>query len=101
MPESVLMKGSAPPVAVYLGSDPTKNTSFGAKDLRFMTIKLSIRTRDEDHSISYKQTAGGNSPGRHRPISYFDVDPGTQGLARVVSLLSKVELSSIAGRNMK
>jgi len=101
MPESVLMKGSAPPVTVYLGSDSTKNISIGPKDLRFLTVKLSVRTRDEDHSILYKQSAGGNSPGKHNPIPYFDADPTTQGLARVVSLLSKVELTSIAGRNMK
>lgn len=101
LPESVLMQGAAPPVAVYMGTDTSKSTTYGVKDLRFMTIKLSIRTRDEDHSIPYKQSSGSSGPGKHKPIDYFDADPGTQGLARVVSLLAKVELTSLAGRNMK
>ena len=101
LPESVLMQGIATPVPVYLGSDPTKSASYGAKDLRFMTIKLSLSTSDEDHSITYKQGIGSSGPGNHKPIDYFDIDPSSEGLARVVSILSKVELTNLAARNMK
>lgn len=102
LPESVLMKGtSVPPIAAYLGTDPTKNVIFGPKDLRFLTVKLSIRTRDEDHEIDWSNAPMGMGPGNHRPIPYFDVDPKAHGLARVVSLLSKVELTNLAARNVK
>ena len=102
LPESILNLAPATPAA-YLGSSPTTALSFnhGPKDLRLVTIKLSTRTRDEDPSISYKQSGAGTSPGQHKPINYFDTDPNMQGLARVVSLVSKVDFSNLAARNMK
>jgi len=102
MPETVLDLQSASPPA-YLGTDSSKAAAvaYGSKDLRFVTIKLSLRTKDEDNTIAYNQTGGHGNTAMHVPINYFDLYPSVQGLARVVSLVSKAEMTNLEARNIK
>jgi len=65
------------------------------EDLRFLTVKLTVRTQEEDPTHSHLPRTG-----LFAPLRSFEVDP-MDGAARTLTLASRVELSSLAVRNLK
>jgi len=65
------------------------------ENLRFLTVKLTVRTDQEDpnHTFAARQTLFG-------PLDGFEID-AMVGSCRTSSLASRVELTSLAVRNLK
>lgn len=66
------------------------------QDLRFVTIKLTTRTPDEDEAWPYRPRQN-----LFEPIESYEVDPTMRGSARTVSLAVRVPLVSFQVRNVK
>ncbi len=66
-------------------------TDAGARpdELRFVTIKLSVRTNAEDRTVRFVQRAG-----LHSQLLYYDIDPNKLGAARVLSLAQRITLEN-------
>jgi hypothetical protein len=64
--------------------------------LRFLTIKLTVRTALEDPDLMHQKRTALN-----KPIRSFDVLPALEGAARTMSMAAKVKLNTLAVRNMK
>jgi hypothetical protein len=74
-----------------LGKDSTR-----VQDLRFLTIKLTVRSALEDPDLTHQKRTG-----RGKPIRSYDVFPTMSGAARCLSMAAKVKLSTLAVRNVK
>jgi hypothetical protein len=66
------------------------------QDLRFMTLKITVRTMDEDPSRVHQ-----SRPALHKRIRSFDPDPTMEGAARTMTFTSRVLLQTLAVRNIK
>lgn len=71
---------------------PLGNTAV-PQDLRFATFKVSVRTAEEDRDLTFLPRGSA-----YGPIRYFDIDPTTDGSARVVSQAVRAEFRNIAIR---
>lgn len=65
------------------------------EDLRFVTVKLSVRSADEDPDQPFVAREGVFAPLRR-----YEVDPAMEGSARVESLALRVQLFNATMRNM-
>ncbi len=65
------------------------------EDLRFLTVKLTVRSEDEDTDFSFVPREDEFSP-----LMGYDVSD-MAGAARCMTLASRVELTSLAVRNLK
>jgi prepilin-type N-terminal cleavage/methylation domain-containing protein len=74
-----------------LGKDSAR-----VQDLRFLTIKLTVRTALEDPDLMHQKRTALN-----KPIRSFDILPALEGAARTMSMAAKVKLNTLAVRNMK
>lgn len=66
-----------------------------SQNLRFMTIKVTVRTDQEDPELTHVPRAGP-----YTRMNTYDVYPGLEGAARTLSLTSKVMLQTLAVRNI-
>jgi hypothetical protein len=66
------------------------------QDLRFMTLKMTVRTMDEDPTLTHQPR-----PALHKRIRTFDPDPTLGGASRTMSFTSRVFLQTLAVRNIK
>lgn len=66
------------------------------QDLRFVTVKLTTRTRDEDESRVFIPRTGVD-----KPLDQYEVDAAMKGAAGTVSLAVRVGLPSFLVRNVK
>lgn len=85
-----------PDDSVVGGAGKLSRTSDVTQDLRFLTLKLTVRTADEDPKTNH--IARGSTFGR---IHTFDVEPSLEGAARTMSMTSKLMLKTLAVRNVK
>lgn len=74
-----------------LGQDATARP----ENLRFVTVKLSVRAADEDPDTPFRAREGVFAPLRR-----YDVDPDAEGSARVESLALRVQLYNATMRDM-
>ena len=74
-----------------LGKDSTR-----VQDLRFLTLKLTVRSALEDPDLIHQARTALN-----KPIRTFDVFPSLEGAARTLSMASKIKLNTLAVRNVK
>lgn len=65
------------------------------QDLRFVTIKLSVRSADEDPDVPFMPRES-----LFAPLRRYDVDPDIEGSARVESLALRVQLFNATMRDM-
>mgnify|MGYP001566395261 CR=1 FL=1 len=65
------------------------------QNLRFMTVKVTVRSDQEDDERQHRPRAG-----TFTRIDSFDVYPGLTGAARAMTLTSKVMLQTLAVRNI-
>lgn len=65
------------------------------ENLRFVTVKLSVRAADEDPDLAFVPREGTSSP-----LLRYDVDPDGEGAARVESLALRVQLFNMTMRDM-
>jgi prepilin-type N-terminal cleavage/methylation domain-containing protein len=90
---------NAPTVGQVTGAGlfSLKNDHTGSpEDLRALTVKLTVRTPDEDQDFSFRERENIYSP-----IESFELDTDMRGSARTLSLACRVGLTSLAARNMK
>ena len=66
------------------------------EDLRFLTVKLSVRTSDEDPDVPFVPRTG-----EHAPLRRYEVDPDLTGSSRVESMATRVQLVNASFRNLK
>lgn len=66
------------------------------QDLRFVTIVLTARTRDEDPGLRFEERTGV-----HAPLLWFDADVDLFGATRTATLASRVDVKSFKVRNVK
>lgn len=66
-----------------------------SQNLRFMTVKVTVRTEQEDPELTHVPRVGP-----YTRILTYDVYPGLEGAARTLSLTSKVMLQTLAVRNI-
>ena len=66
------------------------------QDLRFVTVKLTVRSTDEDLDLVHKARQSETGP-----IYTFDVAKDLEGAAHTLTMTSKVMLSTLAVRNVK
>jgi len=66
------------------------------QDLRLLTLKVTVRSGDEDPELLHKPRQAANGP-----IWTFDPEPQLQGACRTVTLTSRVLLQTLAVRNVK
>lgn len=66
------------------------------QDLRFVTVKLTTRTPDEDEAWRHRPRQN-----LFDPIESYEVDPNMAGAARTVTLATRVSLDSFQVRNVK
>ncbi len=66
------------------------------QDLRFITVKLTTRTREEDETFPFKARAALNVP-----LDSFEIDPTMVGSAHTVSMAARVGFPSFQVRNVK
>lgn len=66
------------------------------EDLRFVTVKITLRGDDEDPKLTHKPRVGV-----HEPITTFDILPNVRGAAHTLTMASKMELRSFTVRNLK
>lgn len=71
-------------------------TGSKVQNLRFVTLKLTVRTADEDPDMGFRARASKTAP-----IHTFDITPGLEGSARTLSMTTKVMLQTLAYRNVK
>jgi hypothetical protein len=64
--------------------------------LRFVTVKLSMRTVDEDPATPFVARTAV-----HAPLDTYEVDTTVTGAARAVSLASRVGLKAFLVRNVQ
>jgi prepilin-type N-terminal cleavage/methylation domain-containing protein len=96
------------PVLQYIATNESKQlvTAGGAgllgtastrtQDLRFLTLKMTVRTAEEDPEFFLRARQSGTSP-----IAGFDVDSQMEGAARTFTLTTRVMMSTLAYRNLK
>lgn len=65
------------------------------ENLRALTVKLTVRTPTEDQDFSFDQRTG-----QYEPLDGFEIDP-LVGACRTLTLGSRVELTSLAVRNLR
>lgn len=65
-----------------------------SQDLRFMTVKVTVRSEDEDPDYSFQPRV------TNRRIRSYEVYPDLQGAARTMTMTSKVMLQNLAMRNI-
>lgn len=97
--------GSSPNIALYSLITSVADQAGGGllgslagsqpENLRFVTVKLTVRTanEDEDHAMVQRENP-------YSPLVSFEVSQMT-GACRTLSLASRVELTSLAVRNLK
>ena len=76
-----------------LGTDPAIAEP---NNLRYFTIKMSVRTPNESPDFEFEPRAG-----LYAPLRLFDVDPEMIGAARVEGLASRVDLRNFTLRRLK
>jgi hypothetical protein len=64
--------------------------------LRFLTLKLTVRSALEDPELVHQKRTALN-----KPIRSFDILPAMEGAARTMSMAAKVKLNTLAVRNVK
>lgn len=63
--------------------------------LRYVTIKVTTRTEEEDPTVRFVPRANN-----HAALDFYQVDPTMEGAARTVTLAARVGLRSFAVRNV-
>jgi len=71
-------------------------TSTTSQDLRFVTLKITVRTASEDPELTHRQRTSLSGP-----IHTFDVEQGLEGASRTMTMTSKVMMTTLAVRNVK
>jgi prepilin-type N-terminal cleavage/methylation domain-containing protein len=66
------------------------------QDLRFVTAKVTTRTRDEDERFFFRPRQN-----LHDPLEAYELDRAMVGAARTVTLATRIPLDSFAVRNVK
>lgn len=66
-----------------------------AQNLRFLTLKLTVRSGQEEPSVNHRPRESA-----YARINTYDVYPGLEGAARTLTLTSKVMLQTLAVRNI-
>ena len=66
------------------------------EDLRMLTLKVTVRTAEEDEQLFHVPRATPTSP-----IQSYESIPGLQGAARTMTLATKVMFNTLAIRNAK
>jgi hypothetical protein len=66
------------------------------QDLRFVTVKLTTRTQDEDESFRFVPRTDVDVP-----LDTYEVDPDMAGAAHTVSLAARIGFPSFQVRNVK
>ncbi len=72
------------------------STSTTSQDLRFVTLKITVRTAEEDPDTLHRAR-----PSLSGPIHTFEVEPNLEGSSRAMTLTSKVMMTTLAVRNVK
>lgn len=90
--EDGVAKSLSPPQEFYL--DNSLNAR--PQDLRFITIKVTTRTSEEDETVVFRPREG-----LHAPLDYYDVDTTLEGAARTATLTAKVQLKAFSVKNVK
>ncbi|MBM4371619.1 MAG: prepilin-type N-terminal cleavage/methylation domain-containing protein [Deltaproteobacteria bacterium] len=65
------------------------------EDLRVLTLKLTLRSDEEDSNFPFTPR-----PGPFTPLEGYELDPQIQGASRTLSMACKVGLSSLLARNL-
>jgi hypothetical protein len=60
-----------------------------SEQLRFLTVKLSVRTPDEDETVAFDARTGAFAP-----LRTYEVFPALEGAARVEALARRVDLEN-------
>ena len=71
-------------------------TSAVTQNLRFMTLKLTVRGSDEDPDLLHSPRQSATAP-----ITTYDVFSNLEGAARALTMTSKVMMKTLAVRNVK